>query len=225
MELGSSFDYDQQCRVCAATFLPDPGGRRDRIYDEELSSFLIDLLTATRGRALVLSTSYSLLNAAYEAIKPPLEKAGIMVLAQGRSGSRAAITELFRKVSASVLLGTQSFWEGVDIAGETLSCLLLTKLPFHPIGDPLVKGRTEYLRSQGQDPFGHYTLPNAVIRFRQGFGRLIRHKTDRGVIVVTDRRLATRSYGRAFLQDIPTECRMFRQSDDLVRTVARFLDH
>ena len=225
MELGSSFDYDEQSLVCAATFLPDPGGRRDRVYDDELSSFLIDLLKATRGRALVLSTSYSLLNSAYETIKTPLEKAGIMVLAQGRSGSRAAITELFRKVSASVLLGTQSFWEGVDIAGDTLSCLLLTKLPFHPIGDPLVKGRTEYLRSQGRDPFGHYTLPNAVIRFRQGFGRLIRHRTDRGVIVVTDRRLATRSYGRAFLQDIPTECRMFRRSEDLVGTVARFLDY
>ncbi|MHC4789320.1 MAG: helicase C-terminal domain-containing protein, partial [Planctomycetota bacterium] len=166
--VGSPFDYDRQALVGVATFLPDPGGRRDRTFDEELSSFLIDLLERTRGRALVLFTSYSLLDAVYERIKEPLQRSGIAVLAQGHSGSREAITSLFRRVTASVLLGTRSFWEGVDISGETLSCLVLTKLPFHVFTDPLVRGRTEYMRELGRDPFTHYTLPEAVTSFRQG---------------------------------------------------------
>ena len=222
-ELGSSFDYDSQTLVGAATFLPDPGGRRDELYDEELASFLIDLLRVTRGRALVLCTAYSLVNSLYEKIKAPLEGAGSMVLAQGRDGSREAITEMFRNTTSSVLLGTQSFWEGVDIAGETLSCLILTKLPFHPISDPLVRGRTEHVREQGKDPFQQYTLPEAIISFRQGFGRLIRHRTDRGVIIVTDRRLATKGYGREFLRDLPTEAHCFEQPDPLIRAVEEFL--
>jgi len=220
--LGSSFDYDSQTLVCVPTFLPDPGGQRDRAFDEELGPFLIDLLAATRGRALILFTSYSLLDAVYAAIKGPLEKAGVIVLAQGRDGSREAITALFRKVTSSVLLGTQSFWEGVDVSGESLSCLLLTKLPFHVITDPLVRGRTEYMRSQGRDPFTHYTLPEAAIGFRQGFGRLIRSRTDHGVIVVTDRRLVTKAYGRCFLGSLPTRGRVFRDRETLIRAVSRF---
>jgi len=221
--LGSSFDYDAQARVCIPTFLPDPGGQRNALFDQELAAFLIELLEATRGRALVLFTSYSLLNAIYDAVKRPLEKAGILVLAQGRDGSRETITRLFRSVTSSVLLGTQSFWEGVDIAGESLSCLLITKLPFHVITDPLIKGRARYLRSRGLDPFRHYTLPEAVISFRQGFGRLIRTKTDRGIIVVTDRRLATKAYGRTFLASLPTRPRIFRDKETLIQTVKRFL--
>jgi len=221
--LGSSFDYDAQARVCIPTFLPDPGGQRNALFDQELAAFLIELLEATRGRALVLFTSYSLLNAIYDAIKRPVEKAGMLVLAQGRDGSRETITRLFRSVTSSVLLGTQSFWEGVDIAGESLSCLLITKLPFHVITDPLIKGRARYLRSQGLDPFRHYTLPEAVISFRQGFGRLIRTKTDKGVIVVTDRRLATKAYGRTFLASLPTRPRIFRERETLIQTVKRFL--
>jgi Rad3-related DNA helicase len=222
-ELGSSFDYDSQTLVGAATFLPDPGGRRDELYDEELASFLIDLLRVTQGRALVLCTAYSLVNSLHDRIKTPLESAGSMVLAQGRDGSREAITEMFRNSTSSVLLGTQSFWEGVDIAGETLSCLILTKLPFHPINDPLVRGRTEHLRQQGRDPFQQYTLPEAIISFRQGFGRLIRHRTDRGVIIVTDRRLATKGYGREFLRDLPTQANFYENRDPLIREVENFL--
>ena len=220
--LGSSFDYDSQCRVCVPTFLPDPGGQRNALFDQELAAFLIELLEATRGRALILFTSYSLLNAIYDTIKRPVERAGVLVLAQGRDGTRERITRLFRTVTSSVLLGTQSFWEGVDIAGESLSCLLMTKLPFHVITDPLIKGRAEYLRSQGLDPFKHYTLPEAVITFRQGFGRLIRARTDRGVIVLTDRRLATKAYGRAFLASLPTRHRVFKDREALIQTVKRF---
>jgi len=222
LALGSPFDYDRQALVGVSTFLPDPGGRRDKTFDSELSSFLTDLLQSTQGRALVLFTSYSLLDAVYEGIKEPLERAGIMVLAQGHSGSREAVTSLFRSVTSSVLLGTRSFWEGVDISGETLSCLVLTKLPFHVFTDPLVRGRTDYLRALGRDPFLHYTLPEAVISFRQGFGRLIRNRTDSGVIVVTDRRMVTKGYGRTFLRSLPTRHHVFRDRQEALAATKAF---
>ncbi|MHC4592821.1 MAG: ATP-dependent DNA helicase [Planctomycetota bacterium] len=222
MAVGSPFDYDQQSLVGVSTFLPDPGGRRDRTFDEELSSFLIDLLQCTRGRALVLFTAYSLLDAVYTRIKEPLQRAGITVLAQGHSGSREAITSLFRSITSSVLLGTRSFWEGVDISGETLSCLVLTKLPFHVFTDPLVRGRIGYLRNLGRDPFVHYTLPEAVISFRQGFGRLIRNRTDTGVILVTDKRIVTKAYGRSFLSSLPTHHRVFRTREQALQAVGEF---
>ena len=224
LSVGSPFDYARQTMFGVTTFLPDPGGRRDKVYDDELSSFLVDLLKQTRGRALVLFTSYSLLEAVYEVIKDPLARAGICVLAQGHGGSREAITALFRTDVSSVLLGTRSFWEGVDISGETLSCLVLTKLPFHVFTDPLVRGRTEYLRSIGRDPFEHYTLPEAVISFRQGAGRLIRRKSDTGVVIITDRRLVTKGYGHSFLSSLPTKHQVFRDRQEALRAVGEFLE-
>ena len=224
MSTGSPFDYERQSLVGVATFLPDPGGRRDRTFDDELARFLVDLLQCTRGRALVLFTSYSLLDAVYSAVRDPLQRAGIMVLAQGHSGSVEAITSLFRDVTSSVLLGTRSYWEGVDISGETLSCLVLTKLPFHVFTDPLVRGRTEYLRTLGKDPFEQYTLPEAVISFRQGFGRLIRSRTDTGVVVVTDRRLATKAYGRTFLNSLPTRHQVWRTPEEALHAVRSFCE-
>jgi len=224
LAMGSPFDYDHQALVGVTAFLPDPGGQRQQTFDLELSSFLQDLLQQTSGRALVLFTSYSLLNATYEAIKEPLARAGITVLAQGHSGSREAITALFRSVTSSVLLGTRSFWEGVDISGETLSCLVLTKLPFHVFTDPLVRGRTEYLRNLGRDPFYHYTLPEAVISFRQGFGRLIRTRTDAGIVIITDRRVVTKAYGKSFLESLPTRHRVFRSADEALNSVKSFFE-
>ena len=224
MAVGSPFDYARQALVGVTTFLPDPGGRRDRMFDQELSSFLIDLLQCTKGRALILSTSYSLLNSVYDTVKEPLERAGIKVLAQGHSGSREAVTSVFRSETSSVLLGTRSFWDGVDISGEALSCLVLTKLPFHVFTDPLVRGRTEYLRNLGRDPFMHYTLPEAVISFRQGFGRLIRSRTDVGVILVADRRLVTKGYGRIFLSSLPAKHRVFKTREQALREISAFFD-
>jgi Rad3-related DNA helicase len=222
LALGSSFDYERQALVGVATFLPDPGGRRDSQYDAELSAFLTELLECTQGRAMVLFTSYSLLDTVHDAMKGPLQRAGITVLAQGHGGSREAMTQLFRARPRCVLLGTRSFWEGVDISGEALSCLVLTKLPFHVFTDPLVRGRIEHLRALGRDPFMHYTLPEAVIGFRQGFGRLIRTRTDVGVVVVTDRRLVTKAYGKSFLRSLPARHRVFRNQGEALDEVRRF---
>jgi Rad3-related DNA helicase len=222
LALGSSFDYERQALVGVATFLPDPGGRRDRLFDTELASFLIDLIECTQGRAMVLFTSYSLLDTVHDATKAPLQRAGITVLAQGHSGSREAMTQLFRTRPRCVLLGTRSFWEGVDVSGEALSCLVLTKLPFHVFTDPLVRGRIEHLRGLGRDPFMHYTLPEAVIGFRQGFGRLIRTRADAGVVVVTDRRLVTKAYGQSFLRSLPARHHVFRNREEALDAVSRF---
>jgi ATP-dependent DNA helicase DinG len=221
---GSGFDYDRQTLVCAATFLPEAGGQRDPLFDEELSSFLIDLLEATSGRALVLFTSYSMLDFVYGRIKGPLERIGIPVLAQGHGGSREMLTSMFRDIVSSVLLGTQSFWEGVDIGGETMSCLVVTKLPFHVPTEPIAQGRIRRLNEQNLNSFQHYTLPRAVISFRQGFGRLIRNRSDRGVVVVTDRRLVTQKYGKAFQRDLPTRCHVFRERRPLLIAVRQFLE-
>jgi len=221
--LGSSFDYERQALLGVATFLPDPGGRRDKVFDAELASFLAELLKCTQGRAMVLFTSYSLLDAVHAALKDPLQRAGITVLAQGHSGGREAMTQILRTRPRCVLLGTRSFWEGVDIPGEALSCLVLTKLPFHVFTDPLVRGRIGHLRALGRDPFIHYTLPEAVIGFRQGFGRLIRTRTDAGVVVVTDRRLVTKGYGKSFLRSLPARHRVFRTPKEALEQVRQFL--
>jgi len=132
------------------------------------------------------------------ALLEPLETEGIAVLAQGLGGSRRAIVERFRQGSA-VLLGTQSFWEGVDLPGELLSCVVIAKLPFAVPDDPLVAGRSE----RYEDPFREFQVPQAALRLRQGFGRLIRTKTDRGAVVLLDRRVLEREYGPTFIASLP----------------------
>jgi predicted DnaQ family exonuclease/DinG family helicase len=227
VDVGTPFDYESQCLLAVPTFLPPPtggrGGRHTVGFDEALASFLVELMAATEGRALVLFTSWSLLDHTYQAVKPALEERGIPVLGQGRDGTREAITSMFRAIRSSVLLGTQSFWEGVDVAGETLSCLVVTKLPFQVFTEPLVQARAEYLEAHGRDAFLDYSLPTAVIRLRQGFGRLIRTRTDRGVVVVTDRRLVEKRYGRSFLESLPVRHRRYRDREALLRDVSRFL--
>jgi ATP-dependent DNA helicase DinG len=205
MELnaGSPFDYEQQCRVLVPMFLPEPneaGGH----YAAELGALLAQVFRLTHGRGMVLFTSYSMLRETTEALEQDLEYDAIPVLAQGTSGSRENITSLFKRNMEAVLMGTHSFWEGVDVVGETLSCLVIARLPFAVFTDPIQVARAEKIEAEGGDAFRAYSLPNAVIRFRQGFGRLIRHRTDRGVVIVTDRRIMTKSYGASFRKSLPT---------------------
>ncbi len=136
-----------------------------------------------------------------QAIVPALAEAGITVLSQGSGGSRHQLLETFKTDSRTVLLGTRSFWEGVDVIGPALSALVLVRLPFAVPTDPIVAARSETF----DDPFYQYQVPDAILRFRQGFGRLIRSKTDRGVVVVLDKRVQSKSYGQLFLESLP-EC-------------------
>ena len=196
----SPFDYFRQAMVMALDCLPDPSGEK---YAEALSAMLGELFATTNGRALVLFTSYEMMNAVAREARDALAEIGLELLVQGEGVSREAMTRRLREGGRVVVFGAQSFWEGVDVAGEALSCVVLARLPFAQVGDPIVEARSEQIDRDGGSSFRDYLLPEAVIRFRQGFGRLIRTKADRGVVVVADPRLITKSYGAVFRKSIP----------------------
>jgi len=222
LNAGSPFDYEQQCRVLVPMFLPEPneaGGN----YAAELGALLAQVFRLTHGRGMVLFTSYSMLRETTEALEQDLEYDAIPVLAQGASGSRENITSLFKRNMEAVLMGTHSFWEGVDVVGETLTCLAIARLPFAVFTDPIQVARAEKIEAEGGDAFRSYSLPNAVIRFRQGFGRLIRHRTDRGVVIVTDRRIMTKSYGSSFRKSLPTRTISLSDRDQFLAAIEECL--
>lgn len=194
--LGSPFDFPNSTLIALPTDLPDPN---EPDFVASMSETLVDACRASGGRALVLFTSYGMLNAVADAIKGPLEAEGILVLAHGSDGSPRQLLAALRENPRTVLLGTASFWEGVDVAGEALSLLVIAKLPFAVPTDPIYQSRSALY----DEPFDQYALPQAVLRFRQGFGRLIRTKTDRGVLLVLDGRIRGRRYGEAFLKSLP----------------------
>ena len=220
--VGSPFDFDLQALVAVPNFLPDPGSPNEE-FEDGLTDLLIDLFRVTQGRGLVLFTSYAMLNHTYDRLRTELGHDGILVLGQGKDGERSHLASIFRENTSSVLLGTQSFWEGVDFVGEALSCLVVVKLPFAVFTDPLIEARCEHIKSQGQDPFMGYSVPSAAIKFRQGFGRLIRTKTDLGVVVATDKRIVTRRYGQHFLRSLPTRHKLYADSASMLDDIERFL--
>jgi len=194
--LGSSFDYMNSALICIPEGVPEPGQAG---YQQAVAQVLLDLCRATRGRIMALFTSHAALRTSYEAIWAPLRKEDILVLGQGIEGTPKQLIETFRAYPNAVLLGTSSFWEGVDVVGEALSILVLARLPFSVPSDPVFVARSQLF----DDPFNQYAVPQAVLRFKQGFGRLIRSKSDRGVLVVLDRRIKTKPYGSAFLGSLP----------------------
>jgi predicted DnaQ family exonuclease/DinG family helicase len=220
--LGTPFDYGRQCLVMVPTFLPEPA-ERDRDYALELARLLADVFQRTNGRGMALFTSHDMLRRAAGVLQHELSGGEIRVLAQGLSGSREKITRQFKRDLRSVLLGTHSFWEGVDVVGETLSCLVLARLPFAVFTDPVIEARCERLEAEGQNPFINYSVPHAVIRFRQGFGRLIRHRNDRGVVIVADRRIVSKYYGQYFRDAMPTDLQVCHDPTTLLDEIEEFL--
>jgi DNA polymerase-3 subunit epsilon/ATP-dependent DNA helicase DinG len=196
LQLDSPFDYQQQALVYIPQDIPEPNQRG---YQQAVEDALIALCAATNGRALVLFTANSALRLTYKAIQEPLEERGIAVLGQGIDGSRRSLLERFKEFPQTVLLGTTSFWEGVDVVGDALSVLVIAKLPFSVPNDPIFAARSE----QFDDPFNQFGVPQAILRFKQGFGRLIRSREDRGVVAVLDKRLLTKKYGQIFLDSLP----------------------
>lgn len=217
LQLGSPFDHAAQVEVFVDRSMPNPvwspGGGRSRgedAYTRELVARILDHVSATEGGAFVLFTSFSQLYKAADALAGPLESLGYPMLVQGRAGSRSQILEEFRNATNAVLLGAASFWQGVDVRGQTLRNVIITRLPFDPPGRPLTEARLERIQERGGDPFREDSLPRAVIRFKQGFGRLIRSHADRGRVVVLDPRVMTKSYGKLFLAALPAGVRLIQ---------------
>jgi ATP-dependent DNA helicase DinG len=217
----SPFDYLRQALVLAPDCLPDPSVDPSS-YAASLAALMKDLFTASRARALVLFTSYEMMNAVAAEARAELEAVGIELLVQGEGVSRESMTRRLKDSSRTVLFGAQSFWEGVDVAGEALSCVVLARLPFAQVGEPIVEARAEKIEREGGSSFRDYSLPEAVIKFRQGFGRLIRGKTDRGVVVVTDPRIVTKNYGAVFRRSIPASVHTVSDLSELLTRVADF---
>ncbi len=195
--LDSPFDYEQQTLVYIPNDIPEPNQRG---YQQAVEQALVELCAATGGRTLALFTANSALKQTYAAIQEPLEAQSIAVLAQGLDGSRRALLDRLKEFPRTVLLGTNSFWEGVDVVGDALSVLVIAKLPFAVPTDPIYAARSELL---GKDAFAQYAVPQSILRFKQGFGRLIRSRDDRGIVVVLDSRLLTKQYGQQFLASLP----------------------
>ncbi len=223
----SPFDYANQCRVFVTKFLPEPAGERQTEggYVEALAAMMRDVFLCTHGRGLGLFTSYEMLQGVVRIVRKPLEAAGIRVLVQDKGYSRDQITRIFRAGAQGgcVLLGTHSFWEGVDVVGEALSCVVIARLPFAALNDPITSARAERIEAQGGNAFREFSVPSAVIRFRQGFGRLIRSRNDRGVVIVADPRIETKFYGRWFKQALPCASQPVENPGDLLREIRDFV--
>ena len=216
MVLASPFDYRASTLFYLPTDIPEPGQPG---YQRKLETALLSLIRATRGRTLVLFTSHSQLRHTANALREALGQDEIVLLEQG-AGSRAHLLERFKTTERCVLFGTRSFWEGIDVAGERLSCVVITRLPFDVPDDPIFVARSEAYA----DPFYEFSLPNAILRFRQGFGRLIRSRRDRGVVVCMDRRLLTKAYGQEFLRSLPDCTRQQGPLAMLPTLAARWID-
>jgi len=216
MQLGSPYDYENSTLLYISNDIPEPNANG---YQQALDRALIATAKATGGRMLVLFTSYTSLKKTAQAITGPLAREDIYVYEQGDGASPNALLESFKATDRAVLLGTRSFWEGVDVPGESLSVVVLTKLPFDVPTDPLIAARSEMY----EDSFQEYYLPEAILKFRQGFGRLIRTSSDRGVVAILDRRVLTKQYGRLFLESLPRCTARQGPSLNLAREAGKWL--
>ncbi|HEY3291696.1 MAG TPA: helicase C-terminal domain-containing protein, partial [Anaerolineae bacterium] len=196
LAVGSPFDYPHSTLLYLVSDMPEPNQSN---YQQFVERALVELFRASQGRGMALFTSYNQLRATAKIVAPQLLREGITVYEQGDGSSRRVMLEQFRAADRGVLFGTRSFWEGVDVQGEKLSALAICKLPFDVPTDPIFSARSETY----EDPFNEYSVPETVLRFRQGFGRLIRARSDRGVVVVLDKRLISKNYGQAFLNALP----------------------
>jgi ATP-dependent DNA helicase DinG len=205
----SGYDYDRQAVLYLPPRMPDP---RSPQWAEAASNEVIKILRATEGRAFVLSTSFAGMRSLYELVAREID---YPCLLQG-TASKAGLLERFRETPHAVLFATSSFWQGVDVRGEQLSCVIIDKLPFAVPSDPVVAARQRYIDEQGGSSFYEYSVPQAIISLKQGLGRLIRSTTDRGVLAVLDPRLKTKGYGRLFLESLPP-CRVTSDIQDVAR--------
>jgi ATP-dependent DNA helicase DinG len=200
LALGSPFDFKRQCKLRLYPSMPDP---RDPAHEDALAAAVRKLVLESKGGAFVLFTSYGSLDRTHKAVAKDLGKAGLHVLRQGGDQRTQDIVAAFKERDDCVLFATDTFWQGIDVRGRNLRMVIITRLPFAVPDHPLQQARLERIEEEGGDPFKQYSLPQAVLKLRQGFGRLIRAHDDEGTVAILDPRIVTKPYGRTFLQSLP----------------------
>ncbi|WP_214810856.1 ATP-dependent DNA helicase DinG [Exiguobacterium sp. s127] len=220
----SPFGYAEKVRLMVPTDLPLLQDVPPAKYAETIAEAIIEIAEVTEGRMLVLFTSNDMLRQTHDATKQALP-ARFTLLSQGiTQGSRQRLMKQFKQLDACILFGTASFWEGIDVPGDDLSCLVIVRLPFAPPDQPIVQARSEQIEQQGKSSFFEYSLPQAIIRFKQGFGRLIRTTNDRGVVFVFDRRIETTRYGKRFVSSLPNVPVLSKPLQELTAELELFLN-
>ncbi len=218
LSLDSPFDYEQQALVAVPTDLPEPGKPG---FSEAVRDAVEKAVLCSEGRSFVLFTSYALLRQVYEELSPILTAQKLNCLRQGQE-NRHHLLKRFAEDETSILFGTDSFWEGVDVPGRSLEQVVIARLPFKVPTEPVLEARAQAIEQRGGDAFMEYTVPQAVIRFKQGFGRLIRHRNDRGVVLILDTRVVKKGYGRMFLRSLPPARVVKGNSSEVFEAIGHF---
>lgn len=223
LKIPSPFFYDEQSLLVIDNSLPDPARTGEDLYNQALQEALFAILQATGGRTLVLFTSHKQLQNMYNCLKTPLQECGWEIYADGINGHRSTLLAELKNNPAAIAFGANTFWEGIDLPGSSLTSVVMVRLPFWPPTMPLVEARIEALQKEGKDGFYHYSLPQAVLRFRQGYGRLIRTINDCGVVAVLDNRLLKKNYGKVFLNSLPQEKYLSGDTKKIVEKIKEWL--
>ena len=225
LSLPSPFNYKEQALVMIPTDLPDIKSVSMEEFVHSIALQIAEIAIITQGRMLVLFTSFDMLKQTHQQLKELAFLDEFMIISQGISGrSKNKLTKNFKAFEKAILLGTSSFWEGVDIPGEDLTALVIVRLPFTPPNDPIFVARNQLIKEKGGNPFTELALPEAIMRFKQGFGRLVRSKSDKGIVFIMDKRITTTGYGKNFLLSLPEVTCHVQPLEDLLKKVDMWLE-